>query len=84
MFESRCGVECTKCEKYGNSCNGCTMIDKPAWGECKVKTCCEDRKLNHCGECDEFPCKMLQTKGLAFGFDPLPNIERCRKWAKEN
>lgn len=85
MFESRCGVECNSCEKKSQGiCKGCLNIDKPYWGgECEVKNCCEGRKLNHCGECPEFPCRMLSTMGVEFGFDPLPKVERCRKWAQE-
>lgn len=83
MYESRCGVACFQCDKYQKTCEGCLMIKQPFFGECKVKSCCEKKCHNHCGECKEFPCTMLETKGLAFGFDPLPNIERCRKWANE-
>nr|SUY21614.1 Protein of uncharacterised function (DUF3795) [Clostridioides difficile] len=57
---------------------------KPFWGgECKVKTCCESKELNHCGECDTFPCDMLLNKGKDQGFDPMVNIEQCRKWLEE-
>lgn len=85
MFESRCGVECNSCERKAKGiCKGYLVMDKPFWGgECKVKSCCEGKKLNHCGECKEFPCTMLQNMGKDQGFDPLPKIERCRQWALE-
>ena len=85
MFESRCGVECSSCERRENGiCKGCLAMECPFWGgECKTKNCCESQSLNHCGECNKFPCEMLYNMGKKFGYDPLPKIERCRKWAVE-
>ncbi len=84
MFESRCGVECNSCEKKEQGiCQGCLVIDKPCWGKCEVKACCEGRELEHCGKCPEFPCEMLSTMGVKYGFDPKPKLDRCRKWAAE-
>jgi len=85
MFESRCGVCCNSCERKGNvNCKGCPDMKVPFWGsECKVKSCCENKELNHCGECGDFPCEMLSNMGKAQGYDPLPKIEQCRKWAAE-
>ena len=61
MAESRCGILCGECtyrEQMG--CKGCTKIDKPFWGEvCPVKSCCEGHGLEHCGQCREFPCGLL-------------------------
>ncbi|QZY56916.1 DUF3795 domain-containing protein [Crassaminicella profunda] len=63
MFESRCGVCCNNCtRKEQVNCSGCTKMKIPFWGgECLVKSCCENKKLNHCGECDIFPCEMLSN-----------------------
>lgn len=39
-------------------CNGCW--DKTGVVFCSsncLHQCCEERKLNHCGECGDFPCK---------------------------
>lgn len=85
MHESRCGVCCDKCNRKEQvHCKGCLLMDKPFWrGECGVKSCCEGKKLNHCGECGEFPCETLLNMGVEKGFDPLPKIEQCRKWAAE-
>jgi len=56
----------------------------PFWGgECKVKSCCEEKALNHCGECSDFPCDMLANMGKEQGFDPVIKIEQCRKWFNE-
>lgn len=85
MYESRCGIACNSCEgKEQVHCSGCLNMKLPFWGgECGVKSCCEGRSLNHCGECEEFPCEMLSNMGVEEGFDPAPKIENCRKWAKE-
>jgi len=56
----------------------------PFWGgKCSVKSCCEGRGLNHCGECDDFPCDTLSNMGKAQGFDPQKKIEQCRIWKNE-
>lgn len=85
MFESRCGVCCNSCErKEAVHCGGCTVMEKPFWGgTCGVKACCESRKLNHCGECNDFPCDMLANMGKDKGFDPLPKLEKLKEWAAE-
>jgi hypothetical protein len=84
MIESRCGILCSQChyrEEVG--CEGCTNIDKPFWGDsCPVKDCCEGRGHEHCGLCDEFPCKLLT--GFAYNVEQGDNgkrIEACRGWA---
>lgn len=71
MFESRCGVCCNQCErKEAVRCTGCATMEKPFWGgECGVKSCCEAKGLNHCGECPDFPCEMEASMGTDMGFD---------------
>ncbi len=59
--------------------HGCSVLGRV----CKVKACCEERRLNHCGECREFPCEMLASMGVEAGFDPKPRLEQCRRWAGE-
>lgn len=85
MYESRCGICCSTCERKDKvNCTGCVNMDKPYWGgQCGVKTCCEKKKIDHCGQCDSFPCEMLSTMGVEFGFDPLPRLEMCKKWISE-
>lgn len=85
MFESRCGVPCNSCDrKEAVHCKGCLHMDKPFWGgDCAVKTCCESKKLDHCGVCPDFPCDMLAHMGIEKGFDPEPKLANCRKWAAE-
>lgn len=85
MFESRCGVCCNSCQKKEKvNCKGCPEMKEPFWGGvCQVKTCCEQKNLNHCGECSKFPCTMVSEMGKQFGYDPEPRLERCRIWKKE-
>jgi hypothetical protein len=83
MIESRCGILCFECDyREKMNCGGCVNIDKPFWGDaCPVKSCCEGRNLEHCGECDEFPCDLLNQ----FAYDKEQGddgkrIEQCKKW----
>ncbi|MCL2629055.1 MAG: DUF3795 domain-containing protein, partial [Oscillospiraceae bacterium] len=58
-------------------------MDKPFWGECDVKTCCEAKGLEHCGLCSDFPCEDLNKMSYS-GDEHADNgarIEQCRKWA---
>ena len=84
--ESRCGIKCSECGyRESAGCKGCVNIDKPFWGEkCMVKYCCENKQLSHCGECDAFPCDLLNS----FSYDKEQGdngarIKQCRKWAEE-
>ncbi len=86
MIESRCGILCNECGyKVEVNCQGCVNIDKPFWGEeCPVKSCCEEKGLSFCGECDTFPCEILNQ----FAYDKEQGddgkrIEQCRKWLSE-
>ncbi|MCL2700291.1 MAG: DUF3795 domain-containing protein [Phycisphaerae bacterium] len=39
-------------------CDGCWTKTGVCWsGNCGLRTCCEEKQLNHCGECGEFPCE---------------------------
>ena len=87
MIKSRCGIVCKpeECkEAFGVDCPGCLHISKPIWGDsCPVKDCCEGKKLNHCGECEEFPCETLNS--FAFDEEHGDNgamIDQCKEWAK--
>ncbi len=86
MNESRCGLLCQQChysEQVG--CLGCVAISKPFWGEnCPIKSCCEDKKQEHCGQCRQFPCALLQQ----FAYDPQQGdngarIKQCQYWREQ-
>lgn len=82
MIESRCGIICSECtfrEQF--NCTGCSNITQPAWGQCEVKSCCESREKAHCGQCQSFPCQVLEN----FSYDPVHGdngfrIGQCKKW----
>jgi len=82
MIESRCGIVCSACTyRESTGCTGCAVIEKPFWGDCPVKTCCEQKSLSHCGLCGDFPCETLSS----FSYDKEhgddgKRIEQCRKW----
>lgn len=85
MIESRCGIKCNECEyKEKVNCTGCVTISKPFWGECPVKTCCENKELENCGLCDQFPCDSLNQ----FAYDKEQGddgarIKQCECWCEE-
>lgn len=83
MIESRCGILCNTCKWQGETCRGCLNIEKPFWGDtCEVKSCCEGKKLSHCGQCSLFPCETI----TAFSYDAKEGdegqrLKQCEKWA---
>ena len=84
--ESRCGLLCSACEyREQMNCKGCIQIDKPFWGDsCPVKACCEEKRLEHCGQCEQFPCTILH--GFAYDEkqgDQGKRIEQCKCWKQE-
>lgn len=85
MVESRCGLLCTRCAyREQMNCPGCVYMDKPFWGSCPVKACCEGKGHGHCGGCGEFPCELLRQ----FAYDEKQGdggkrIEQCRCWSGE-
>jgi hypothetical protein len=60
-----CGVFCGACPSYEKSCLGCgsderTQRRKSKW-QCKIRKCCfEDKNLNFCIDCDEYPCNLIE------------------------
>lgn len=86
MVESRCGILCSQCEyKETMGCPGCLNISHPFWGEeCVIKSSCESKGHDHCGQCHSFPCDQLK----AFAYDEKQGdnglrIEQCRKWEED-
>lgn len=86
MIASRCGILCGQCQyKEQVQCKGCVHIEKPFWGDsCPIKACCKEKRREHCGECDSFPCELLRQ----FSYDQVQGdngrrIEQCRVWRAE-
>ena len=52
------------------------------WGVCPVKSCCDGKKLEHCGECKGFPCTQLEE----FAYDEKEGdcgvrLDQCKIWS---
>ena len=86
MVTSRCGILCGECtyrEQMG--CAGCVHMQKPFWGDsCPVKACCEEKQQEHCGQCENFPCDLLNQ----FAYDEQQGddgkrIEQCKCWRNQ-
>lgn len=87
MIESRCGLLCSKCSfREQTGCKGCAQMDKPFWADaCPVKSCCETKTHEHCGECENFSCALLND----FAYDKVngkgdgERIQQCKRWREE-
>ena len=84
MIESRCGILCSECKylKNGMCKDFCINIDKPFWGDsCDVKTCCEAKGYEYCGQCPDFPCATLTEMSYADEEgDNGKRIRTCKMW----
>lgn len=60
-IQSNCGLMCNTCSyKFSHGCEGCILLKgKPFWGTCPVSKCCQDKGYDHCGQCPDMPCKLL-------------------------
>jgi len=65
-----CGMNCAVCYRYvvtrksTTSCKGCLKGDesKPAHSsKCNIKICIHTKGFVYCYECDDFPCKQINT-----------------------
>jgi hypothetical protein len=81
-----CGLLCQSCPFYGKNCPGCGHVEgKPFWTKeyhipvCPIYNCSvNQKKLEHCGECDELPCEIfLELK------DPNVSDEEFQKSLNE-
>ena len=88
--DSRCGLGCTGCGwKKSHGCGGCIETNgRPFHGECPVAQCCQNKNLNHCGECDLIPCEKLYKYSYLdpeHGDKPQgKRITVCRGWAAQD
>lgn len=87
MYQSRCGLYCDKCENREKcDCPTCLELEEGNWaGNCDIKKCCEEKQLEHCGLCPNFPCDLLRN--TAFDPDDGDDGERLvtlKRWAEES
>jgi hypothetical protein len=74
-----CGIYCGGCPSFEKTCLGCSsqiqdgnQKRKSKWG-CRIRRCCyEDKDLDFCSACEEFPCQKVHQKLL----DSHPNDPR--------
>jgi hypothetical protein len=59
-----CGAYCGTCKFLNReetpNCSGCGSQEGLLfWGNCKVYACAEEHRVNHCGDCEAFPCDLF-------------------------
>ena len=67
-------------------CPGCSQAknDKDAWGfKCKLRACAIDLDVENCGECKEFPCKMLMDLSDTYDGIPIQQMQELNEDGKE-
>ncbi len=77
-----CGLFCGDCEFYNIKCKGCGNVKgKPFWTAqvlvkvCPLYDCCINlKKVEHCGECPEIPCKTFNEF-----YDPALSSEQAKE-----
>ena len=73
-----CGLNCAECGSFwNNECKGCRAMDGTSiYGKCEWYHCCKDKGLEHCGQCDSFPCKELNSALEAVvGLSAIDNLK---------
>jgi len=75
---SYCAIFCPNCHQYQkiNSknqryCYGCRSTKPGSKGYlklCQIKTCCQEKKIKYCCQCQKYPCqKILNHRNLKIG-----------------
>ena len=61
-MKAMCGAYCGTCEwKEPCHCPGCKACHgEMFWGVCDKAKCCISKGYEHCGQCLEMPCQLLQ------------------------
>ena len=62
-----CGLYCGACPSFQKgTCLGSRSEDKKQnrkskWG-CKIRICCLEKEIEHCGQCRDFPCLTINKR----------------------
>ena len=64
----RCGVACEVCKNFNHGCYGCN-IENQSKNPCLIYLCAEEKNIQYCLQCDEFPCNLM--KGLSKSYCPV-------------
>jgi hypothetical protein len=83
-----CGIYCGACKNFRKNmnCMGCRQEQKLV-EDCPSRKCTISKNLTHCGECAEFPCKMLKDfyeDGVPLHYEAYKNILRINKNGMED
>jgi hypothetical protein len=83
-----CGIYCGECPHLRQQCKGCGYVEgKPFWTAqmpgriCPLHNCCtNEKKLEHCGLCADFPCKtFLELRDPGMTVDEFQKSLEMRK-----
>ena len=86
-----CGIYCGNCGYLNKDCRGCGYEEgKTFWTNmmpskiCPLYDCCRNtRNLEHCGLCDDFPCKNLKHLDkryrTKYSMSMIENLENIKK-----
>ena len=85
---SYCGIYCGKCKNYKQNMNCCGCRNEPSLvNDCPTRACAIRRGLLHCGECDEFPCELLNNfyhDGNPLHLEAFQNMQEIIKNGVDN
>ncbi len=81
---STCGLDCAACSFYlDKSCAGCRAVapeGKCVWGgRCDLYDCVAGKRLDHCAQCEKFPCDTLKEWASGEGSERIQNLIDLRK-----
>ncbi len=87
LISAYCGPDCTRCGwKKPCNCRGCVSTKGFAFHcqnePCHIAACATGKGISFCGECGEFPCKLLKDYSCdpEHGDNPAgARIENCRR-----
>lgn len=66
-----CGLNCKLCNEANNGCTGCR--NGGGNKNCLQLICCQEKKINGCWQCHEFPCNKggfenMEKRGIMIAF----------------
>lgn len=84
---SLCGIYCGGCKNYkvNANCMGCRN-EKELLDDCPTRTCCIAKGHLHCGQCEDFPCSVLNafyTDGIALHELAYKNMLKIKEMGED-
>jgi hypothetical protein len=65
---ARCGLACEVCKHFNQECLGCEKENRLN-NRCLIFHCAEEKNIQYCIQCQEFPCKFMV--GLSKAYCPV-------------